>query len=93
MAPPVQFLREFRDNIVLKSRYSRSFTKSLDVYYKFSPPIARAMMEHKTLKFVIKYVVVWPFVKIAQACVIIIDLRRARGQPTSRRQVKVVNIG
>jgi len=69
LAPPVQFLREFRDNVVLKSRFSRFFEKSLDVYYVFSPPIAKAMMEHKALKFVIKYVIVWPFVKLAQALV------------------------
>jgi len=74
MAPPVQFLREFRDNTVLKSRYSRFFEKILDVYYIFSPPIAKAMMEHKALKYGIKYVIVWPFVKVTQACAIIIDL-------------------
>ena len=73
MAPPVQFLREFRDNTVLKSRYSRFFEKILDVYYTFSPPIAKAMMEHRALKFVIKYVIVWPFVKLAQACALIIN--------------------
>lgn len=73
MASPVQFLREFRDNTVLKSRYSRFFEKSLDVYYIFSTPIAKAMKEHKALNFGIKYAIVWPFVKFAQACVIIID--------------------
>jgi len=79
LAPPVQFLREFRDNIVLKSRYRRTFEKILDGYYVFSPPIANAMTEHKALKLVIKYVIVWPFVKFAQACVIIIDLLHLRG--------------
>lgn len=68
LAPPVQFLREFRDNVVLESRYSKFFEKILDVYYIFSPSIAKAMMEHNALKLLIKYVIVWPFVKIAQAC-------------------------
>ena len=72
LAPPVQFLREFRDNIVLKSRYSRVFEKCLDVYYIFSPPIAKAMIEHEALKFVIKYVIILPFVIFTQACAIII---------------------
>jgi len=81
MAPPVQFLREFRDNTVLKSRYSRFFEKTLDVYYTFSPPIAKAMMKHKALKFLIKYVIVWPFVKIAQACAIIIDFFIKKPEP------------
>ena len=72
LAPPVQFLREFRDNTVLKSRYRRTFEKILDVYYIFSPPIAKAMTKHKALKLAIKYVIVWPFVKVAQACAIII---------------------
>ena len=77
LAPPVQFLREFRDNMVLKSRYSRVFEKFLDVYYIFSPPIAKAMMENEALKFVIKYIIVLPFVKFSQACAIIIGDARA----------------
>ena len=38
LAPPVQFLREFRDDVILRSRFSRAFEKLLEGYYWFSPP-------------------------------------------------------
>lgn len=60
--PHVQFLREYRDNILLRSSHKEQFEKLLDWYYKFSPPIAEAMNKDKNLKKVMKYVVVYPIV-------------------------------
>jgi hypothetical protein len=62
MHPHVQFLREFRDSILLKSSHKRQFEKVLEFYYKFSPPIAKAMNDDIHLKYVIKYMIVCPIV-------------------------------
>jgi len=72
MAPSVQFVRDFRDDIVLKSRFKTAFENILDVYYKFSPPIADLMYRHRTFKYTIKYTVVWPFIALSRiiACLI-----------------------
>jgi len=67
LAPPVQFLREFRDDVVLKSRFQKPFEDTLNVYYKFSPPIAELMKCNKPFKYTMKYSVVWPFVALARA--------------------------
>ncbi|MGI0011147.1 MAG: tyrosinase family protein [Nitrosopumilaceae archaeon] len=67
LEPPVQFLREFRDNVVLQSRFKKPFEKILDEYYKFSPPIAELMKRNKPFKYTMKYTVVWPFVALAKA--------------------------
>ena len=66
LAPPVQFLREFRDDVVLKSRFQKPFEDALNVYYKFSPPIANLMKRNKPFKYSMKYSVVWPFVALAR---------------------------
>jgi hypothetical protein len=60
--PHVQFLREYRDKILLRSSHKEQFEKLLDWYYKFSPPIAEAMNKDKNLKTVMKYVVVYPII-------------------------------
>lgn len=60
--PHVQFLREYRDNVLLRSSHKEQFEKLLDWYYKFSPPIAEAMNKDKNLKRVMKYIVVYPIV-------------------------------
>lgn len=60
--PHVQFLREFRDSVLLKSSHKGQFEKILEFYYKFSPPIAEAMNNDRHLKRVIKYMIVYPIV-------------------------------
>lgn len=73
LEPPIQFLREFRDNVVLQSRFKNSFEKSLDIYYKFSPPIATLMKQNKPFKYIMKYTVVWPFVALAKAMAFVVE--------------------
>jgi hypothetical protein len=60
--PHVQFLREYRDTVILKSRYRRRFEDILEFYYRFSPPIARSMEKYKILKLLLRYTVVSPLV-------------------------------
>lgn len=74
LSPSVQFLREFRDNIVLKSRFRGFFEKILEIYYTFSPCIARKMEEKRVFKYFMKYMAVLPFLIIARACAHIIKL-------------------
>lgn len=74
LEPQVQFLRDFRDNIVLKSRFKKLFEKILDVYYIGSPTIANLMKRNKPLRYTIKYTAVFPFVALVRATVFIIEL-------------------
>jgi hypothetical protein len=60
--PHVQILREYRDNVLLKSPHRKQFEKMLDVYYSFSPEIAESMKQHKSFSHVMKYIVVYPVV-------------------------------
>jgi len=60
--PEVQFLREFRDEIVLKSMFKTFFEGLLDQYYKLSPTIAKKMEENSLFKNFVKYSIVYPFV-------------------------------
>lgn len=64
---PVQFLRDFRDDVVLRSRFKKPLEKILDVYYSFSPPVAEHTRRHELFKYVMKYSLVWPFVAITKA--------------------------
>ncbi len=60
--PHVQLLREYRDNVLLKSPYKKQFEKILDIYYSFSPEIAESMKQHKHFGCTMKYMVVYPVV-------------------------------
>lgn len=66
LEPPVQFLREFRDDVVLKSKFKKTFEFILNIYYKFSPPIADQMRKNKPFKIIMKYSIVLPFVALAR---------------------------
>lgn len=60
--PHVQFLREYRDKVLLRSSHKEQFEKILNWYYNFSPPVADAMNRDKHLKKVIKYMIVYPII-------------------------------
>lgn len=81
LEPPVQFLKDFRDNIVLQSRFQKPFEKILNVYYSFSPPIADAMYRNKAFKYTMKYSIVLPFVALARTAAFLINpfvIRKSR---------------
>lgn len=65
--PHVQFLREFRDETVLKSVFRIAFESVLDCYYKLSPPVARKMDQISLFRGFVKYSIVYPFVMCAKA--------------------------
>lgn len=69
LAPSVQFLRDFRDNVVLRSKYKRAFEKLLEIYYRFSPSIAEKMEQNEALKHIMKGLVVGPTVSLLEAFV------------------------
>jgi hypothetical protein len=70
--PHVQFLRDFRDDIVLKSIFKAPFEWLLAIYYAFSPPIARKMQKNSRLKKLVKYSIVYPFVYCTKAVVFLV---------------------
>jgi len=49
------------------------FEKSLNIYYKSSPPIADLMRQNKLFKYTMKYSVVWPFVALARTAAFLIN--------------------
>jgi hypothetical protein len=72
--PHVQLLREFRDNILLQSRYKDTFENLLNKYYLLSPPIAKKMEQSYTLKVLLRYILVYPVVFGIKAILPIVDV-------------------
>lgn len=62
LAIPVQFLREFRDDVVMTSPFRGPMERTLDGYYEWSPPIADRMRASTAFKAVMRYAIVWPLV-------------------------------
>ncbi len=60
--PYVRSLRTFRDNTLLQSRHKTSFEHLLALYYRSSPPVARAMSRNIILKTLLRYTLVYPIV-------------------------------
>lgn len=68
--PHVQFLRNFRDNVVLQSWLKLQFQKFENLYYQFSPPIAKQMEQHVLFRNLVKFSIVYPFVVSAKVLVL-----------------------
>ncbi len=64
LAPEVQVFRSFRDQILLKSSWGRSFVKA---YYRWSPPFAQLIREQPTLRKLSEILLwpLWAFAKVA----------------------------
>jgi len=52
MEPQVRFLREFRDRFLMSNRPGRAF---LNLYYRFSPPLARFIAGHEGLRLTVRW--------------------------------------
>jgi len=56
LSPEVQFLRNFRDDAILKTKTGASFMVAFNAwYYSFSPSVAQFIAEHPTLRMSMKY--------------------------------------
>lgn len=65
--PEVQFLREFRDEVLRDTRAGRRFFQRFwEQYYQISPPIAERMNDDKDLNDVIRWSMVTPLVDYLQ---------------------------
>ena len=57
MHSKMQFLREFRDGIVLKSMFKTPFERILNIYYQYTPTINRKMETSSMFRKLVKCVV------------------------------------
>ncbi len=56
LSSEVQFLREFRDNFVMKTFAGQQFMRAFNAfYYSWSPPVADIIANHKSLKEIFKF--------------------------------------
>ena len=64
LSPEVQFLRNFRDNMILKTNVGSNFMLAFNIwYYSFSPTVAQSIAENSALKTGMKYVL-YPVISI-----------------------------
>lgn len=73
LASHANFLRMYRDEVVLKSVFRALFDRILERYYQFSPSVVRKMNESSLYEKFVKYVVAYPFVFCAKGAVIIVQ--------------------
>jgi subtilisin family serine protease len=76
--PHVQFLRVYRDEVILKSVLKNLFEQLLDRYYQFSPYVVRKMDESTIYERFVKYILVYPFIFLAKRAVLTAQVFRAR---------------
>jgi M6 family metalloprotease-like protein len=69
LASHVNFLRMYRDEIVLKSVFKSPFERLLRLYFKFTPHFVRKMNESPLYEKIVKYVIVYPFIFCAKGAV------------------------
>lgn len=62
--PSVQYLRTFRDRVLLRGRSRQLFEPAFRVYNRIGPSIARVVRGHPWLKFAIRYALIWPTVRL-----------------------------
>lgn len=63
LAREINILRGFRDNVLRKNPAGRLF---VSLYYRLSPPVARLITKHKTLRTLTRRCLVHPAVGAAQ---------------------------
>lgn len=81
MHPHVEFLRSFRDEVVLRSRYRTGFENLLELYYRFSPALAEDMKRNELLKHIVKHTIVWPTVTLLKAMVTVVRSAARKSAP------------
>jgi len=74
--PRVDVLRRLRDEHLLRSRFAGMWGRVLNLYYRVGNPVATWMRNHKVLRVVLRWVIVYPAVALAERVV-----ERRRSQP------------
>lgn len=65
LAPEVQFLRSFRNAWINRSGIGKGLVDKIEqIYYRHSPPIAKAMRHDKRLERIIRHFIVTPIVRV-----------------------------
>jgi len=72
----VQFLRAFRDEVVLKSLMKGQFETLLRFYYFLSPPLANKMRQNRAVRDIVKYSIVYPVVGLSKVILLILGGRK-----------------
>ncbi len=70
LASHVNFLRMYRDEVVLKSVFRAQFERLLTRYYQFTPYVVRKMNESPLYEKLVKYFIAFPFVLSAKVAVL-----------------------
>lgn len=70
LASHVNFLRMYRDEVVLKSVFRTQFERLLTRYYQFTPYVVRKMNESPLYEKLVKYFIAFPFVLSAKVAVL-----------------------
>jgi len=70
LASHVNFLRMYRDEVVLKSVFKTQFERLLTRYYQFTPYVVRKMNESPLYEKLVKYFIAFPFVLSAKVAVL-----------------------
>lgn len=80
LAPEVQLLRNFRDNIVMSTSSGRSFMTIFNRwYYSFSPSIARAISENQLARGIVK-ISLYPLVSALRVSTEVHSILRPNGE-------------
>ncbi|MFW9970599.1 MAG: S8 family serine peptidase [Candidatus Odinarchaeota archaeon] len=86
LAPEVQFLRSFRNAWIGSSGVGKVLVDKIEqLYYKHSPPIAKAMRHDMRIKRIIRHFIVTPIVKLLHFGVNITNRRFQSGKITYNR--------
>lgn len=64
LAPEIDILRDFRDEVLLKNALGKDFVKW---YYKNSPPAADFIAEHSMVRLIVREATIKPIVKIVES--------------------------
>jgi hypothetical protein len=66
VAPEVQFLRNFRDHLVLSTRAGSAFMSAFNLwYYSFSPQVADFIVVHGIMRYPVRFVL-YPLLRILE---------------------------
>jgi hypothetical protein len=66
MNPQIQYLREYRDGVILQSKFSSTFKRLEDVYYKLSSSFAMKMRKSPVIRKLVSFFVVFPFIGLVK---------------------------